>query len=314
MSAPRATMAAVALALASLLAACAESSGEAFPRVTRLGDGEVFPVILNSSLAVGSNRLIMQLTDTADEQVLGADVRLAFYDLTGEEPRLTDELDARYIPLELSYEDELAGGEATSAGSSGAYIANVDFDRAGEWGVKVAVRHDGRVLEEAPFRFTVREESSEPGIGDAAPRSTQQTLANAASIEDIDSSYPPRPAMHDVTIADAIASGRPAVIAFATPAFCRSRTCAPVMDTVMDPLHEKYGDRAAFIHVEPYVLRDLRASFAQNAVPAAREWRLESEPWIFVVDGAGIVAGKFEGIVAADEVEAALVEALAGSS
>jgi hypothetical protein len=59
------------------------------------------------------------------------------------------------------------------------------------------------------------------------------------------------------------------------------------------------------------VLRDLRAGFVQNPVPATLEWRLRSEPWIFVVDSRGIVAAKFEGVAALDEVEAALARVLA---
>jgi hypothetical protein len=116
--------------------------------------------------------------------------------------------------------------------------------------------------------------------------------------------------MHDTTIADAIASGRPAVIAFATPAFCRTRTCAPVMDTVMDPLFEEYSEQAAFVHVEPYALPELREANVQNPVPAVREWRLESEPWVFVVDADGNIIAKFEGIVSRAEVETALQAAL----
>ena len=138
----------------------------------------------------------------------------------------------------------------------------------------------------------------------------QATLATVASVEEIDSSYPARPAMHETTIADATTSGRPSVIAFATPAFCTTRTCAPVMDTVMDPLFEEYGERAEFIHIEPYVLRDLRSSFVRNPVPAAREWQLQTEPWVFVVGRDGRVLAKFEGIVGVDEVQAALLAAL----
>ena len=116
--------------------------------------------------------------------------------------------------------------------------------------------------------------------------------------------------MHDRTIAAALTEGRPTVIAFATPAFCTSRVCAPVMDTVMDPLYERYGDRATFIHVEPFVLRDLRSGFVQNPVPAAREWQLQTEPWVFVVGADGRIAAKFEGIAGLDEVEQALVASL----
>ena len=82
------------------------------------------------------------------------------------------------------------------------------------------------------------------------------------------------------------------------------------MDTVMDPLATSYGDRAVFIHIEPYVLLDLRQDNIQNTVPAMTEWRLSTEPWVFVVDGHGRIAGKFEGIIAADEVESILALAL----
>jgi hypothetical protein len=177
--------------------------------------------------------------------------------------------------------------------------------------VRITVETDERAYDEFPFTFTVRERSDEPMIGEPAPPSVQPTLATVTSIEEIDSSYPPRPAMHETTIADAVASGRPAVIAFATPAYCTSRICAPVMETVMDPLFAEFGDRATFIHVEPFVLRDLREANARNPVPAAREWRLQTEPWLFVVGADGAVRAKFEGIIGVDEVEQALLAALA---
>jgi hypothetical protein len=161
-----------------------------------------------------------------------------------------------------------------------------------------------------PYRFNVLTANGEPGIGDAAPPSRQATTADVADITEIDSSSPPRPSMHDTTVADAVASGRPSVIAFATPAFCRSRTCAPVMETIMDPLSEQYGGRVNFLHVEPYVLSELRTSNVQVPVEATLEWRLRSEPWVFVVDAGGRIVGRFEGIVAPDEVESVLELAL----
>lgn len=295
------------------LVACGGSgdSSDDFPRVVTLGEGDVFPAILNSSLSPGENRLTLSLTGVDDEPLFGAEVHLRVFDLN-DDPRQISGTDARFVPIELGYVDEQSeGAPRESSGDGGAYIANVSFERAGSYGLKVAVTHEGREFDEVPFRFDVQERTTEPAIGDDAPRSVQPTLATLPDIEEIDSSSPPRPSMHDVTIADAIASRKPAVIAFATPAYCRSRTCAPVMDTVMDPLQSEFGERAAFIHVEPYVLRDLRAGFVQNAVPATREWGLQSEPWIFVVGADGRIAGKFEGIVGVDEVRAVLERALA---
>jgi hypothetical protein len=117
--------------------------------------------------------------------------------------------------------------------------------------------------------------------------------------------------MHNITVADALSARQPIVLAFATPAFCQSRICEPVMETIMDPLSAKYAGRATFIHIEPYVLPELRASNVRVPVPATQEWRLLDEPWVFVIDHAGRVAAKFEGITALDEVDAALQAALA---
>ena len=56
---------------------------------------------------------------------------------------------------------------------------------------------------------------------------------------------------HQWTIADAIAQGRPALVAFATPVYCTSQFCGPVVDAV-EKLSRRYADRAVFIHVEIY--------------------------------------------------------------
>jgi hypothetical protein len=209
-----------------------------------------------------------------------------------------------------SFEDEQAGGKNTETGITGAYVAYVDFDAPGDWGVEVRATAGDHEYDPVPFRFNVLERSAEPAVGDDAPPSRQAVLTDAADITAIDSSSPPRPHMHDTTIADALAARRPTVIAFATPAFCDSRLCAPVMDTVMDPLYQRYAGRATFIHVEPYELAPLRGANALVPVAATREWRIDTEPWIFIVDADGRVAAKFEGVVGADEVEQALQRAL----
>jgi hypothetical protein len=310
--------AAIAILLATMLvgaatAACGGSSGgdsSLFPDAPAGIESDVVPSITNQALAVGDNRVTIQLADKNAIPVLDAAVRLRFFDLNGKQPRAHGEANARFIPVELSYVDEANNNTTTVLGGDGAYVAHADFDVPGAWGVLITVTRDGKSDPPLPFRFNVLEKPLEPAIGDPAPPSRQETLATAASIEDIDTSSPSRPQMHDVTIADALMTGRPLVIAFATPAFCFSRTCGPVMDTVMDPLYARYNDQAVFIHVEPYALPQLRTANQQELVPAMLDWRLNTEPWIFVVDRAGKVADKFESIVALDEVESALVRAI----
>jgi hypothetical protein len=52
----------------------------------------------------------------------------------------------------------------------------------------------------------------------------------------------------------------------------------------------------------------LRRSSRQNRgrLAAVTDLNRQSEPWVFVVDGAGKVTAKFEGIAAPAEMEAAL--------
>lgn len=311
-----AAFAALVLAAAALVA-CSDSSSPSnandpvFPKVVTLGKGDIFPRINNEALGVGDNRVSMSITDKDDNPVLGAQARLRFYNLNGSKPVLKSESNATFIPMTLGYVDPQQGG-FQQGGESGAYVTHVTFDEAGDWGVQVTVVRDGTSPPPVPYRFAVRERTPEPAIGDPAPPSEQATLATVPRIEDIDSSYPPRPQMHDTTVAAALKTGKPIVIAFATPAFCQSRTCAPVMDGVMDPLYATYRDRAVFIQIEPYALPQLRESNLMEQVQATREWNLQTEPWVFVVGRDGRVAAKFEGIMGEAEVEQALVVALAG--
>lgn len=311
---PLFALAAALLALAALASACggggpADGTNPGFWRIT-LGEGDIFPTVTNHTLAVGENRFSLGLLDRTDSPILDAEIHLRFFDLNGEQPLLKSEADTRFVPVELSFIDEQSGGQRQIVGDNGVYVATVDFDSAGRWGVEITITREGETLDPIPFQFDVLAESPELAIGDPAPASRQLTLASVADISEIDSSFPPRPHMHDVTVADALATGKTVVVAFATPAFCESRTCGPVMDTVMDPLYERYKDEALFIHIEPYKLKELREGIERIPVEATAEWKLETEPWVFVVDRQGRIAGKFEGIIALDEVESVLQRVL----
>ena len=311
--------AAVALAAIALLvvaaafAAACRGGGNAasFPTVLSLGNCDVCPEIRNSSLGVGANRVMVGLTDRDGKPILDAQVGLRFYDLNGDKPVFKSETATTLERVQLSYVNEDAGGATTPTGDDGVYVTDARFERSGSWGVQVDVTRAGKKLKPAPFTFTVLDTTPEPAIGAQAPASRQITLANVSDIHEIDSSSPPRPAMHETTIADALKTGKPVVVAFATPAFCTSRLCAPIMSTVMDPLAATYADQAVFIHVEPYDLKALRDTGQQIPVAPTREWGLQSEPWIFVIDRQGRIAGKYEGIATEDEVGKTLQRVIA---
>jgi hypothetical protein len=321
---------------ALLLAACGgqktpNPDDPAFWRVT-LRQADVSPVIVNSSLSVGENRLQVGLLDGQQAPILGARVRLLLYRLDGATPLRLAEADARYVALERGVVDE-ERHEHVHLGETGVYVAALSFDSAGTYGLAISgTLADGRRFGPLPYVFNVLERPPEPMVGEPAPPSRQPTLAQVGDIRELTTDLDPIADFYTLTVAEAVRSGRPTVVAFTTPAFCQSQVCGPVLDSVVKPLYQRYRGQANFVHIEPYRLREAREGIglcpvpvfnrelarqgqgvgrcppepADQLPPTNESWNLSSEPWVFVVDRQGRIAAKFEGVMALDEVEAAL--------
>ena len=148
-----------------------------------------------------------------------------------------------------------------------------------------------------------------------APGSVTPTVDDVGGVDRLDritSANPPDPDLYRMSIHSALASGQPLVVVFSTPAFCVTATCGPQVEVVSN-LQDAYRDRANFIHVEvfqdPHLIEGQRPT--GGVVPAVEEWNLPTEPWTFVVGGDGLIRAKFEQFAAAEEIEAALQDALA---
>ena len=92
------------------------------------------------------------------------------------------------------------------------------------------------------------------------------------------------------------------MVAFATPKYCTSRTCGPVVDVVSEVRRRQSDAGVRFIHVEIY--EDNDPTKGQN--PWVREWKLPSEPWVFLVGADGKIAARFEGTVSVRELDEAV--------
>lgn len=139
------------------------------------------------------------------------------------------------------------------------------------------------------------------GIGEPAPLSVTRTTADH-DLGDITSDPDPDPSFYQMTVAEAIEDG-PSVIVFATPAWCVSQACGPMLDQVKALAADYPG--LNFVHVE--VFQDIHVTSPDDLVyvPSVLEWGLVAEPWLFVTDASGRVAASFEGAVSDDELRAA---------
>ena len=198
-------------------------------------------------------------------------------------------------------------------GRSGAYVANLTFDQPGRWGLVVsAVDEQGNAFR-AQQGFIVRPQSSSVGLGKAAPRSLNKTAGRVEDLAAITTDPSQDPDLYQITLADAIDSGRPTIVTFATPAFCQSATCGPQVDMVSN-VKERHKDQANFIHVEVFDNPlEMDGDINKGRLsPLLEVWGLQIEPFTFVIDGQGLVASKFEGFVTEEELEEALVAVLEG--
>jgi hypothetical protein len=246
------------------------------------------PVLVATQLAVGTDRFPIGIAEN-NTPVTDASVHVRVFGPSGGATVPKDEADAPY------HGDGLEG--------HGLYVAQLHFDIAGAWSAQVTASRPGGVPTTVALQFGVRLATQVPMVGQPAPRSHNLTTADVPDASYIDSGRPPDD-MHALSIADPIAQHRPALVVFATPAFCQSATCGPQVNAVQQ-LEPAYRDRLAFIHVEVY--RNFKPDPAQRQLsPTMAEWHLETEPWVFLIDRNGNVGAVFEGATATDELRPAI--------
>lgn len=272
----------------------------------------VTPMIVNSAPGVGLNRLSFGFIDKGGALVTTvADGRVRLFTLQGNTGTFVSEHSLRKssLPLQGSVHEHADGAQHLHDGPEATmFTALVDLTQPEFWGAELTWSSDGKAQSQR-VRFFVRPDTPEPSIGEQAPASVQKTLRDGIPLSDLDTSREPQQALHEMTIAEAVQDGRVAVIAFATPAFCQTRFCGPVVESVVVPAWKQYGDRINVLHVEPFDVPAARRGTLKPE-PVTAEWGLQTEPWIFVLDQNGRVAAKFEGIVSLDELTAAIEAAL----
>ncbi|MSP22174.1 MAG: hypothetical protein EXR66_04045 [Dehalococcoidia bacterium] len=271
------------------------------------------PIVINSALGVGVNRIEIALFGKEQQLVTDAtNAKLRLFSLEGDRGLLVSEhpLTSSTLPQAGTIHQHADGAQHLhESGGVTMYVTGLELPRAGFWGAEVSFVQGGRQHRQR-LRFAVLPTTPEPTIGATVPASVQKTLRDGIPLADLDTSAAPQAALHELTIAEAVGNGKPSIIAFATPAFCQTRLCGPVVETVVVPAAQKYGTRINTLHVEPYDVPAARTGILKGE-PVIDEWGLQTEPWVFVIGKDGRVRDKFEGILSPEELLAAIDRALA---
>lgn len=174
------------------------------------------------------------------------------------------------------------------------YTTTIDFGGDGEWRLAALVKEGDETKATLLPSASVGEFEDVPKVGEKAPLIHTPTSADVGGdLSKVTTRVPPD-TQNRVDYAEAL--GRePIILLFATPQFCQSRVCGPVVD-VAEQVNQQYGDDAAFIHMEIYKDNDP----SKGVRPQVRAFHLPSEPWLFAIDRRGVIKAEIEGAFGVD--------------
>jgi len=186
------------------------------------------------------------------------------------------------------------------------YSTEIDFPSEGEWRIAALIKEDGEIKGTLLPSAVVGEFNGVPRPGERPPLIHTPTIEDAGGDPAQVTTRIPPDTQNQVDYADALGK-EPLVLLFATPQFCESRVCGPVVD-VAEQVKQEYGDEAAFIHMEIFNDNDP----GKGVRPQVRAFNLPSEPWLFAIDRRGRVSAAVEGAFGLELLTAAVKKAVAG--
>lgn len=216
-------------------------------------------------------------------------------------------LEERPFSRTTARSEEIGVEGSDPADAKAIFVTTLQLGKPGTYWV-LAEPVGGRKIQ-AVGTVVVKERTAAPDVGDRVPASETPTLASTGDdLAALTTAKAPDLELYRKSIADSVRDGSRFVVVFATPKYCTSRTCGPVVDVVstVRRKHETSGLR--FVHVEIYEDNDP----AKGTNRWVDEWKLPTEPFTFVVDRTGIVRAKLEGAFSTAELEAAVKRVASG--
>ncbi|HEU4735504.1 MAG TPA: hypothetical protein VFS48_00560 [Solirubrobacterales bacterium] len=297
------------------------AKGKTLGQVLEAADGPSTLVVSPAARVFykGENRYPFGVFERDRTQVGDADVALYFARVPGQEPRSGNKfgsatgasakktqeraLDQPAVgPFPASIESlrtqPAFQAQTTTSDPDAAsvvYATDIDFPKDGEWRIAALIENDGALTSTLLPSAEIGTFAKIPRVGQKAPLIHTPTADDVGGdLSKITTRIPPD-TQNKVDYADALGK-EPIVLLFATPQFCQSRVCGPVVD-VTEELKQIYGDKVAFIHMEIYKEND-----PSNSVrPQVSAFHLPTEPWLFAIGRDGRIKNEIEGAFGVEE-------------
>ena len=151
-------------------------------------------------------------------------------------------------------------------------------------------------------------ETAIPQPGDLLPAITTATAADAAGVDPICTRAEPCP-FHETDLVDALGAGdKPTILSIATPGFCQTAICGPVIDLLIEAAAER--DDLHVVHAEVYVSpfddEGLANGTGGDVTEIVGAYELPYEPVLFVVGADGVILRRLDAVYDGSELAEAL--------
>lgn len=275
-----------ALVLGGVLASCGGDSGGGTAIEGVEGDLQLAKRFPKDALVPGRLRLPVSLID--ETGVIGNDGRVS----------LPDTLTAT-----------VTNSDTGAVVASGIVVPRHGSSLAvSYWPVEVNVGDPGiytLTVTEAPkadasFQVFDKSQVAMPLEGDPLPPFDTPTVGDARGVDPICTRPEGTCPFHDVTLTEALATGKPVAYLIGTPAYCTTGTCAPALEALM-AVAEDRADSMVFVHADVYADKT-----ATTPSPAVKAYNLSYEPILYVTDERGTLVRRLDVVFDVEELRSAL--------
>ena len=266
--------------------------------------GPLLPTVVSSTVWAGGRSPVILTLDGPSGRLADPDLRVTVQVESADRRPVGAPVTA--VPVRPPFEQRVV------------YVAAVDLPAPGAWWLTVGATGRRRASERRRRGHRARPGTS-AALGSAAPSVRTPTLDDVGGDHWAVSTDPaPDLRLYGRSTSDALATGTPFVLVVDSVRFRVSPACGKAV-VLARTLIDRWP-AAAFLHVEPYtyavvsetpVLEGDISDPPLNAVATAwgldgAPWGSRWMPWVFVVDGEGVVRAKYQGVVGSDDVDVIL--------
>ncbi len=190
------------------------------------------------------------------------------------------------------------------------YPARLLLPEPGVYDLEIILGTDGAFSRQPnatlPVQAFAPDEVTVPRAGQVMPSVATPTFDDPAGVDRICTRFEPCP-FHEVSL-DSVLGQRPVALLVATPAFCSTAYCGPVVDTLIGVAPTAPDVRV--IHAEVYANTDeVGGNLADpnlRIAPAVEAIGLAFEPSLFLIDSGGTIVDRIDNVFDATEAADAL--------